>query len=161
MGKVNVYLPDWLEQQVRQAQVSVSPVCQRALEEEVKRVNAQRAITSELEKAAERLRGTRTQSDVDFEEGRELGTRWAKEAATVAELEVMYSLSGENVLRLDVDEADWETLYNFLDNELPGRHNGRISFTIDPFTEGLIAGAVGVFEAVAPLLKPSHRAQED
>lgn len=38
MGNVTIYLPDALAQAVKAAGISVSPVCQRALEEEVKRV---------------------------------------------------------------------------------------------------------------------------
>lgn len=37
MGKVNVYLPDELEKQVRAAGISISPVCQTALQSEVER----------------------------------------------------------------------------------------------------------------------------
>lgn len=46
MAKVNVYLPDDLERQVRDAGLSVSPVCQAALREAVERVHALRAAST-------------------------------------------------------------------------------------------------------------------
>jgi len=44
MPKINVYLPDELAEAVKQSGVPVSAVCQRALEESVKRVTAIRAV---------------------------------------------------------------------------------------------------------------------
>lgn len=46
MGKVNVYLPDDLERQVRDAGLAVSPVCQVALQEAVSRVHQLAAASS-------------------------------------------------------------------------------------------------------------------
>ncbi|WP_158883216.1 Clp protease N-terminal domain-containing protein [Amycolatopsis anabasis] len=43
MPKINVYLPDELAESVKEAGVPVSAICQRALEQSVKRVNAIRA----------------------------------------------------------------------------------------------------------------------
>ncbi|MCS7481529.1 Clp protease N-terminal domain-containing protein [Umezawaea endophytica] len=44
MPKINVYLPDELAEAVKESGVPVSAVCQRALEESVKRVTAIRAV---------------------------------------------------------------------------------------------------------------------
>lgn len=46
MPKINVYLPDDLAEAVKDAGVPVSAVCQRALEQAVRRVTAIRAITT-------------------------------------------------------------------------------------------------------------------
>lgn len=45
MPKINVYLPDDLAESVKDAGVPVSAICQRALEQAVRRVNAIRAAT--------------------------------------------------------------------------------------------------------------------
>jgi ATP-dependent Clp protease ATP-binding subunit ClpA len=45
MPKINVYLPDDLAEAVKQSGVPVSAICQRALEQSVKRVSAIRALT--------------------------------------------------------------------------------------------------------------------
>lgn len=45
MPKINVYLPDDLAEAVKESGVPVSAICQRALEQSVKRVNAIRAVT--------------------------------------------------------------------------------------------------------------------
>ncbi|MGH9104191.1 MAG: hypothetical protein ACRDYD_14595, partial [Acidimicrobiales bacterium] len=64
MPKINVYLPEDLALAVRQADLSVSPICQRALAGAVQRVG-------EAREAIETL------SDPEFESGRhpELGAR--------------------------------------------------------------------------------------
>ncbi|MTD55719.1 type II toxin-antitoxin system CcdA family antitoxin [Amycolatopsis pithecellobii] len=51
MGKINVYLPDELEQQVKAANISVSPVCQQALQQELQR----QARASELQAGMSRI----------------------------------------------------------------------------------------------------------
>jgi ATP-dependent Clp protease ATP-binding subunit ClpC len=45
MPKINVYLPDDLAEAVKETGVPVSAICQRALEQSVKRVSAIRALT--------------------------------------------------------------------------------------------------------------------
>lgn len=53
MPKINVYLPDDLAEAVRETQVPVSAICQRALEEAVRRVTAiRRAVREELDDPA-------------------------------------------------------------------------------------------------------------
>ena len=47
MPKINVYLPDELAQAVKEAGVPVSAVCQRALEQAVRRVTAIRETALE------------------------------------------------------------------------------------------------------------------
>ncbi|HEY8081161.1 MAG TPA: Clp protease N-terminal domain-containing protein [Acidimicrobiales bacterium] len=48
MPKINVYLPDELAADVRAASISVSPVCQRALADEVRRVGVVRSTTAQV-----------------------------------------------------------------------------------------------------------------
>ncbi|HET9143904.1 Clp protease N-terminal domain-containing protein [Actinophytocola sp.] len=47
MPKINVYLPDDLAESVRDAGVPVSAICQRALEQSIRRLSAIRVITRE------------------------------------------------------------------------------------------------------------------
>ncbi|MGM1065605.1 Clp protease N-terminal domain-containing protein, partial [Saccharothrix sp. Mg75] len=62
MPKINVYLPDELAEQVKDAGVPVSAVCQRALEQAVRRIAAIRAVRLDdpdsLERAARATRVT-------------------------------------------------------------------------------------------------------
>jgi ATP-dependent Clp protease ATP-binding subunit ClpC len=46
MPKINVYLPDELAESVKEANIPVSAVCQRALEQAVRRITAVREMTS-------------------------------------------------------------------------------------------------------------------
>ncbi|WP_127503180.1 Clp protease N-terminal domain-containing protein [Actinoplanes solisilvae] len=60
MPKINVYLPDELAEAVRESGLPVSPICQRALEQALRRMTAIRqAVLSDLDPAAlaERLPG--------------------------------------------------------------------------------------------------------
>lgn len=53
MPKINVYLPDDLAEAVKESGVPVSAICQRVLDQSVRRVNAIRAISlDDLEKGA-------------------------------------------------------------------------------------------------------------
>jgi ATP-dependent Clp protease ATP-binding subunit ClpC len=61
MGKVNVYLPDDLERSVREAGLSVSPICQTALRDAVERIGALRShghgpFTPRLDEVVDRAR---------------------------------------------------------------------------------------------------------
>jgi ATP-dependent Clp protease ATP-binding subunit ClpA len=61
MGKVNVYLPDDLEQSVRYAGLSVSPICQTALRDALDRLGALRSegrgsFTPRLDEVLDRAR---------------------------------------------------------------------------------------------------------
>jgi post-segregation antitoxin (ccd killing protein) len=51
MPKINVYLPDDLAEAVRDAGVPVSAVCQRALEQAVRRVTAVRELCADSKPA--------------------------------------------------------------------------------------------------------------
>lgn len=68
MPKINVYLPDELAEQVREAGVPVSAVCQRALEQAVRRISAIRAVRlgdpSSVDAAARQARFTDRVRDV-------------------------------------------------------------------------------------------------
>ena len=55
MAKVTIYLPDDLASKVKDAGVSVSPVCQRALEREVSTMTATKIADDEIAEATQRL----------------------------------------------------------------------------------------------------------
>lgn len=146
MGKVTVYLPDALEERVRTAGVSMSPVCQRALEEEVLKVEARQNATSEIEQVAARLRGTVADEEREKQdEGYNDGARWAREMATVAELEEMDSLVREYWMSWQPD--DEHSIWKFI-----GVEPGGGAWSHDAWLDGFIEGATSVYDAARPLL---------
>ncbi|TCO48820.1 Clp protease N-terminal domain-containing protein [Actinocrispum wychmicini] len=81
MPKINVYLPDDLAEAVKESGVPVSAICQRALEQSVKRVSAIRAVAlAELDHEPELPRfTTRAKAAVSLAIGRasvEVGTEY-------------------------------------------------------------------------------------
>ncbi|MDX6644676.1 MAG: hypothetical protein QOK40_403 [Miltoncostaeaceae bacterium] len=91
MPKVNVYLPGGLAAAVREAGIAVSPVCQRALEKEVRRLKVKTSIGEDkLRAAAARLKGESDgRDDEKRQEGYEVGQRWALEEASPEDLEAL------------------------------------------------------------------------
>ncbi len=105
MPKVTIYLPDDLAAQVKESGISVSPVCQRALEQEVRTMKATTIADEEIATAAKRLIA---------EEGKEItraraegsrdGNHWALRYASPAELRRMDALIQEHDYIGGVDE---------------------------------------------------------
>ncbi len=157
MPRVNVYLPDELAESVRQLDISVSPVCQRALEQEVRKVQAAKEASSDLEHVAARLRGDQQRdAKAQYTDGFEAGTRWAKDHATLTELEdIIRWRHDPGWTRLDIPE-DTHSLAWFLGRQW-GEDPGGSSLTYrlergDPFIQGVLEGAAEVYRKVMPLL---------
>jgi len=153
MAKVTIYLPDRLEEAVRAHGIRMSAVCQRALEQEVKQLELRQQATDDIEKVAERLKGTRQQQEErERASGFNLGVRWAKQWATLDELRDLAELNRQNWVAWMIDEN--HSLYDAIVNE---RLDGKTPWQIrlgagEPFVDGLIAGAMEVYEAVADQL---------
>jgi len=87
MPKLTIYVPDELLAAVREAELSISPICQRALQREVQRVQAMRTATADIERVVERLRNTIAEEAVnDYQQAFEMGADWARSTATLSEL---------------------------------------------------------------------------
>ncbi|SRR6266516_3440027 len=155
-SRVNVYLPDDLAEAVHKAGISVSAICQKALEQEVRKVQAQKEASSDLEQVAARLKKTRAdKAQRDYQEGYELGLRWAKEQAAEEELAWAAELAREHWISLGINGEN--SLLGFLEAELDlDFHQGGAWRTVgwkrDPFMIGLLEGAAEVYRKVTPLL---------
>jgi len=148
VGKVTIYLPDSLEERVRGHSISMSPVCQKALEEDVRKVEAKAKATNDIVGVAERLRATRDEAEQEeYQRGRELGVEWARESATLGELENMEELSRTNWVSWEIGE---NTLTGYLEKEWNVSRIVRVKRS--PFMNGLINGALDVLREVNPHL---------
>ncbi len=144
MPKVNVYLPDDLAEQVKRLAVPVSATCQHALTQEVRRMEALRTATTDIEATAKRLRGTVEEQDTEHrQDGLEAGTEWAKTYATWSELEDLVRWDGD--IRLDDDHS----LIGFMQHR---DYHGIEFSTWEPYWQGFLEGAEKVRETVRPLL---------
>ncbi len=152
----NIYLPDDLSQAVQEAGISLSAACQKALQQEVRKVQATKEAGSDLEEVAARLRGTRAEKEQrDYQQGYGLGVRWAKEEATEAELAWAAETAKEHWISLGINEDN--SLLGFLEAELDldfhqGGAWGTVGWRRDPFMIGLLGGAAEVHHRVTPLL---------
>jgi post-segregation antitoxin (ccd killing protein) len=148
--KVNIYLSDDLAAEVRAAKLSLSPVCQRAIREELGKMQAKQAVTSDLEAVAARLRGTIDEDEREQrKEGHDDGVQWAREYATAAELRLIVGEDFEE----DVDRDTFPSLCDFKGDQEHSYFVGVHLHVQDaPYWDGFVAGASEVLAAVEPLL---------
>src|SRR5437879_2153418 len=87
MPKVTIYVPDGLAGRVRALGLSVSPICQAALSEEVERMQAIEAATRDIKRVSRRLKSTAGANEIEArKQGFADGTQWAREEATLGAL---------------------------------------------------------------------------
>lgn len=89
--RMNISVPDDLAEQVRTLDLPISGICQKALGSAVEDAERKAAFVDDLDAVVERLRGTvdaeNAEKAAQKAEGREDGITWAKEYATVGDLE--------------------------------------------------------------------------
>jgi hypothetical protein len=159
MAKASVYLRDELLEEARRLEVPVSSVCQRAVEEAVRLSRAATEARSDLVPVAERLRRSET-TDYDrrFQDGFDLGIRWAREHASLDELKDLAEMvrAGAPAILVTEDHSLPAFLTGcFWDADVPPDLFTRLGER--PFDRGIVAGATEVYEAVRPLLEPISR----
>jgi len=152
--KATVYLSGDLSAAARKYGISLSPICQRAVEEELRRQRAAEEARADLAAVADRLVRTKAEGQVrDFVAGFELGARWARDHADLPELEDLVEMVGAGAVSVVLDED--HSLAVFLTGEFWQSDPAPDAFTRlgeQAFDRGILAGAVEVFEAVKPYL---------
>ncbi len=148
MPKVNVYLPDNMAAEVKAAQLSLSPICQRAIREELDRVSAIKAASKDLRAVAERLRNTIDEEDRGMrQEGYNDGVAWAREYATADELQYVAQDFDPDRDRFDGDHS----IVAFVAAR-DGENVISVGAEPGPYWDGFADGAREVFGQVRPLL---------
>jgi len=147
--KVTIYVPDELAAEAKAAELSLSPICQRAIREELDRMKAKQAATSDLEAVVARLRGTVNEEEQEMrEQGREDGIEWARKYATARELR---DFAGDFMVG---EGGDFEAPHSIVD--FFGAKDGELLISVghqdDAYWRGFQAGASEVLDAVGPLL---------
>ena len=149
MPKVNIYLPDELADEVKAAKLSLSPVCQRAIREELGRMQAREAATRDIKGVAARLKATIADEErEDMESGHGEGVKWAREYATAAELQY---IAEDFEPGRGGPFADDHTICRLVSDQ-SGEDVVAVSHADDAYWAGFIAGACEVWAAVEPLL---------
>ena len=155
-----IYVPEKLSRRLDAVDgLNVSAVCQRALEEELDRREALRQATAEIEQVATRLRATRSDDyETDFAGGRELGVRWARETATLTELEELTEIARDRWLWFELHpEHSLVGLLREQEGWWPDGLDADARFDRGeddgPYVEGILAGALEVYAAAAPHLR--------
>ena len=102
MPKLNVYVSEGLAKRVKAAGLSVSAACQRALEEEVRKVEAKKEADERVHRMAERFRehlgSSRPNDDAREADGYEAGLDWATNHASIAELSAVARMCDAGVV---------------------------------------------------------------
>jgi hypothetical protein len=167
MPKVNVYLPDELHDAVKEYGVSLSPVCQRALQREV---NMRRLVArGGLGAVADRLWQTKLdEDDAQFADGYAKGATWAREVATYRELERFSREAANPDFVFEIDQS-----HSFVGFEMKKAIGANYDAEPDFFTRydsanayarGVVTGAADIWNRVAGALKtrqPDARLTED
>jgi post-segregation antitoxin (ccd killing protein) len=139
MPKTTIYLPDPLAAEVKSPDIHVSAVCQRALEQEVRRVTARAAVTNDLAAVEARLRETiEEDGNQARDKGFAEGAAWAREVATFRELEAVAGLRESHWISTELPES--------LANSL-GWQSGHVESGY-AFVSGVIDGAGTIYDAV-------------
>jgi len=172
MPRINIYLPDELAAAVKGAELEVSAICQAALREAV--AAREQGVTAQIEalQVAVRLRRTTPQGQRAL--GAADGARWAKEAATVKELDVVdrvvvNQMPGDDeepsyMVQWDGDAASYsqfELGYNFdtlgswlQDNSAVAMYgtDGSLALEADEYLAGFVDAAQRVWRELQPLV---------
>jgi post-segregation antitoxin (ccd killing protein) len=151
MPSASVYLPKTLSEAVKRLGVPVSSVCQRALWDEVTKLEALERFHEKdaVREGARRLRGARgTESQESQAEGYDCGLDWAINVAEEPELRAAVEISKEPWVTLRVTEEAWPTLFRELES-LDGRsYTEDIHWEREPFMLGFVRGAVDAYWAM-------------
>jgi post-segregation antitoxin (ccd killing protein) len=154
MPKLNVYVSESLGKRIREAGIAVSATCQRALEEEVRRVEATLAANERVRLMAQRLKAGfvshRPDDLVRETEGHAVGVHWATHEATLAELSSVANANTPEVLvnrrsgSLDrvLSDAGFST-----DSE-----TNRTLTVEDPWCRGFLRACQEMWREVQPLM---------
>lgn len=178
MARVNVYLPDDLHEEVKQAGIEVSPVCQAALRAAVASQHRSKSQQLGLLHAANRIALTAREGPLRHAEGRKYGLRWAEDTASLHDLQALDELTVAGGMaawdgqpggtsHLEVD--DFETLAQWLREELDTERDhhevdreddGKTIWGVDDFTEGFFAAAKEFWANVKFLLEEPESIRE-
>jgi hypothetical protein len=157
MAKVNVYLSDELEAEAREAGIKISPLCQAAVRDELIRLESVKGAQEDIRDVALRLLRTKEERDLKrFREGRSAGVDWARQNATLDDLERLAARFGRRWGRIDLDSYD--TIQRFLFNRaISAGHDAEPDWfdhfdDDDAYDLGFIEGAHDVHEAVKPFV---------
>jgi post-segregation antitoxin (ccd killing protein) len=147
--KLTIYVPDPLAAEAKRAALSLSPICQQAIREELNRVRARRAATNDLEAVAARLRATVGEQQLsERDEGHNDGGAWAREWATAGELRSLaerFSPSGGGAFDSGHSVLDFFAAKR-------GENTVNVQYEDSDYWRGFVEGARGVYEAVRSLL---------
>ena len=149
MPKVNIYLPDELAEKARAAKLSLSPICQRAIQRELNKMKLEQDATGEIAAVAARLNATVDDQEAEeYRRGRGDGIAWARDYATADELrDVVENFEPGRGDAFDRDHS----LAQFTSDKEQTRA-ARVRHEDSPHWRGFVAGAEEVLDAVGPLL---------
>ena len=157
MPKLNVYVPDALAERIRITGVSVSPICQRALEQEVRRVEAWQRANDVALRIAERFAAIQEDPDPDDvvreSEGYAAGTHWARDVASSQELAELGGVGIHGGTNVPVNRGQ-PVLYQILTEAglSSDSETNRVLSTTDPWGRGFLRACQDLWRQVQPLM---------
>jgi hypothetical protein len=155
--RVNIHLPDELHRQLKEhADVNVSAICRAALERELRiQVAAARAPAGFGLTAARLARTKAGKAAKDYDEGREIGSDWARSTATWDELSKVAALADRPPMRFALEDGHTlrEVLFGWASGEgFDPDPDWFEALTDKPFDQGVVRGAADVFTQVKDIV---------
>jgi hypothetical protein len=165
--KVNVYLSDDLHEQVKEFDISLSPICQAAVREEIERTLAGKRATQDLAPVLTRLLVSKAEEDKRrYREGYDFGVKWARNQASLSELERLEVYADSRGFYI-IDLSHFPSLVDAFigdaqDRDLDPDPDWFESLRGDKaYDRGVVEGAVALYAAVKVSLESERKLESD
>ena len=154
MASVVIELTDTLRAAAKDAQINLSEVCARAIEDELTRASIREQVPEDLVLVAERVRATGGDDSSRYELGFALGTEWARNTATYGEMWQIAEWNERRWRQFAIRPESNSLAAVFCSaNDLPAPEAGvDFWFERDPYTAGLVAGVAEIYSLIHGLL---------
>ncbi len=154
MASLVIQVTDALRAAAKDAEIDLSDVCSRAIEDELSRAHLREQVPEDLVLVAERVRATGGDDNNRYQHGFELGTNWARETATYGEMWQISEWNNRRWRQFAVRPEDNSLAVVYCAaNELPAPQAGvDFWFEQDSYTNGVVAGVAEIYSLVHGLL---------
>ena len=154
MASLVIRVTDELRAAAKEAEIDLSEVCARAIEDELSREALRERVPEDLAQVADRVRRTGGDDNERYQRGFELGINWARETATYGEMWQIAEWNERRWRQFSVrPENNTLPVVFCAANDLPAPQAGvDFWFERDSYTTGVVAGVAEIYSLIHGLL---------